>query len=381
MTGRDRVLTALDHREPDRIPIDFWGVSATFDRLAEHWGLADREAVLDRVGVDLRYLTGPSADAASLVRHDDGTTEDHWGVRRREVQVAGTDRSGRPYHWSYQHVADPPLAHCRSVQDIERHPWPSADRWDYSGLRAQCETVRERGLAVVVGGHRLDRTAVLKPAMYLRGTEAFLSDLLADPPMAQCVIARITDYYLDYNRRMFESAEGLIDIFFMGDDMGMQDGPWVSVDLYREAFKPSFARFNELAHRYGARTMYHTCGAVGSLILEFIDAGLDVLQSLQPRAQGMDLARIKREYGRDLCFQGGMDIQQTLPHGTPDQVRCEVRDRARTLGPGGGYIFGTAHNVLPDVPIENVEALIEAYHAYGGYDGGVTISSGNRRDV
>ena len=368
MTGRDRVLTALDHREPDRIPIDFWGASATFDRLAQHWGLPDKDAVLGRMGVDVRYLTGPSAPDQSQVRHADGSVEDHWGVRRRTVHVDGADGAGRAYRWSYQHVTQAPLAPCQNVREIERHDWPSAERWDYSRMGAQCEAVRRRGLAVVVGGHRLDRTALLKAGMYLRGTEAFLADLLIDPPLAQCIIDHIADYYLAYNRRMFEAAGGAIDLFFMGDDMGTQEGLWVSVEVYRRFFKTPLARFNELAHRYGARTMYHTCGAVAPLIPEFIDAGLDVLQSLQPRAHGMDLARIKREYGRDLCFQGGIDIQETLPKGTPDDVRREVADRARTLGPGGGYIFGTAHNVLPDVPIENVEALVEAYRTFGQYD-------------
>jgi uroporphyrinogen decarboxylase len=158
---------------------------------------------------------------------------------------------------------------------------------------------------------------------------------------------------------VFEAARGAIDIFFMGDDMGAQTGLMLSPRLYRRFFKENLRRFIDLAHRHGLKTMYHTCGNVTALIPDFIDCGLDILQSLQPAA--MDLALLKREYGAHLAFQGGLDIQQTLPHGTPSDVRAEVRARAQTLGPGGGYIFGTAHNLLPDVPTENAVALFEAY--------------------
>ncbi len=217
----------------------------------------------------------------------------------------------------------------------------------------------------LTAGDRLDRTAQLKPATYMRGMVAFLEDLMIRPDMAQCIIERITAYYSEYNERVFKAADGHIDIFFMGDDVGTQHGPWVSVDVYRKFFKENFRRHNDLAHRYGMKTMYHTCGNVTPLIPEFIDCGLDILQSLQPAA--MDLSKLKREYGKDLAFQGGIDIQNTLPKGSPLDVEEEVRTRARTLGNEGGYIFGTAHNILPDVPIENIAVLFDAYVEHGKY--------------
>ena len=122
-----------------------------------------------------------------------------------------------------------------------------------------------------------------------------------------------------------------------------------------------------MAHNYGARTMYHTCGCVTDLVGEFADAGLDILQSLQPAAMGEDLPALKKRFGDVLCFQGGVDIKDVLAHGRPQDVRDHVQKLARTLGPGGGYIFGTAHNVLPDTPTENILALVEAYHEHGRY--------------
>ena len=364
--GRQRVLAAIDHRAPDRIPIDYWAVDSVTQRLLGHYGLADREQLLRRLGVDLRYVMGPSFCGQQFHIHDGGLIEDHWGVLRQPMTLEGVDKTGRQWTWTYKHLHRSPLGACRTVREIESYDhWPSAEQWDYSTVEAECRGVREAGCAVVNGGDRLDRTAQLKAAMYIRGTEAFMEDLALAPDLAQCIIDHIAGYYLQYNKHVFEAAGGNIDIFFMGDDMGTQHGTWVSVEMYRKFFKENFRRYNELAHRYGIKTMYHTCGNVTDLIPQFIDCGLDILQSLQPAA--MDLVKLKREYGKDLAFQGGIDIQSTMPKGSCQEVRAEVRRCARTLGPGGGYIFGTAHNLLPDVPTENAAALFDAYLEYGRY--------------
>jgi uroporphyrinogen decarboxylase len=153
----------------------------------------------------------------------------------------------------------------------------------------------------------------------------------------------------------------------MGDDYGMQNGLIMSIEMWRRFFKPGFRKFIELAHSYGIRVMHHTCGAIEPLIPDFIDCGLDILQSIQPRAAGMDLIKIKREYGRYICFQGGIDIQKTMPYGTAADVTSEVINRLKTLAPGGGYILCTAHNIQADTPVENVLALYEAAGKYGRY--------------
>ena len=362
--ARQRVLDTIDRRSTDRIPIDYWAVEPVTTRLIEHHGLDDVDALLRHLQVDLRYVMGPSYSGQQFRVHPDGMVEDHWGVLRQPMAVGGVDRAGRRWSWTYRHLHRAPLEALETVADIEAYDhWPTAGQWDYRPVADVFRRARRTGCAVVSGGDRLDRTAQLKPALYLRGTERFMEDLVLQPDVAQCIIEHISHYYLTYNERVFEAAGGNIDIFFMGDDMGTQHGLWVSVDMYRRFFKENFRRYNDLAHRYGMKTMYHTCGNVFDLVPEFIDCGLDILQSLQPAA--MDLARLKREYGRDLSFQGGIDIQNTMPNATPAEVAREVKARADVLGAGGGYIFGTAHNLLPDVPIENIVALFEAYLEYG----------------
>jgi uroporphyrinogen decarboxylase len=324
--------------------------------------------------VDLRYFNGPRLIVQKVPAYrraggaeSDGLSFDHWGVGRKAETVSGSRRDGSSYTWSYKHLHASPLAGATTIQQIDEYDWPDADMWDYSGVQAACRALREAGYAVVAGADRLDRTAQLKPAMYLRGAEQFMEDLVLAPDLADCILEHISDYYLQYNQRFLQAAAGSIDIFFMGDDMGTQHSTWVSPAMYRRFFKKRFAAYCELARRHGAKTMYHTCGYVLPLVEDFIEAGLDILQSLQPQAMGEQLATLKREYGADLCFQGGIDIQGVLPHGGPAEVDAHVRQTAALLGEGGGYIFGTAHNILPDTPVENILALVEAYRKYGRY--------------
>jgi len=361
MQPRERVSSALAHREPDRVPIDYWASPQFTPRLLARLGLASQEELLARLGVDLRYVHGPSYVGLDLRSYPDGTTEDLWGVRRRTVTVVGPG-----FEWTYREVVQPPLADAATPGEVEAYSrWPSPDWWDYSSIEDQCR--RAAGYAVVLGADRLDRTAQLKTAFYLRGMERFLTDLVTDPKLAEAILRPIVEYYLEYNRRVFEAARGRADIFFMGDDFGMQQGPIVSPDLWRTYFRAGFRQFIDLAHEYDLKVMHHTCGSVRKLIPEFIDAGLDILQSVQPRAVDMDLAELKREFGRDISFQGSIDIQHTLPHGTPEEVRAHVREQMHAGKPGGGFIACTAHDLLPDVPVENALVLFEAYHEFGAY--------------
>ena len=361
MDSRARVAACLDHREPDRVPIDFWAVPEITDRLRRRYGLPDVEALLVHLGVDFRVVRGPSYVGLQMKEHPDGTTEDLWGVRRQRVSFGEGQKRGE-----YWELAVSPLAGAQSVRDVERYAgWPSPDWWDYSEIAGQCR--EHAGYCVVYAGDRLDRTAQLKTAMYLRGVEQILCDLAENPAIVESILEHISAYYLAYNRRVFEAASKHIDVFMMGDDFGIQAGPMMSARMWRRYFERGFRAYIDLAHEYGITVMHHTCGSVRSLIPLFIDAGLDILQSCQPGAAGMDLGELKREFGRDICFHGAIDIQEALPFGSPADVRAAVKRTLEAGMPGGGYIVCTAHNIQVDVPLENVVALVEAYREYGWY--------------
>ena len=366
MTSRERAITAMNHEEPDRIPIDLWVTPETQQRIMDYWGYADWEECLQFLGVDFRYWRGSSYVGQQSRVLDDGSVEDLWGVPRRVVVVG----DGRAWSATYKEAVRPPLALAQTVEHVHNyHHWPSADWWDYDRALQQVVAIRDRAGDAFIwnGGDRNDRTAQLKPMMYLRGIQETFTDLALRPDMVESIVGHIYEYFMDYNRRTYQATEGLVDGFFCGDDMGTQRGPMISVEMYRRYFKRRFGGYVALAHEYGLPVMYHTCGSVVPLIREFLDCGLDILQSLQPQAVGMDLCTLKEEFGGVLAFQGGGDIQGILPTGSPADVRAMVHRLAECGAPGGGYIFGTAHNIQADTPVENVVALFEAYHEFGGY--------------
>jgi uroporphyrinogen decarboxylase len=363
MTSRERALKAINFEEADRVTIDNWMVPEIKKRCMEHWGCENEEELLAFLGVDVRDNYGPSYVGQEFKKFDDGTVADLWGVRRRQVVYGkGTSHEG-----IFKEVAWSPLEHMTTVEEIEAYEgWPSPEWWDYSKMKQECEYWHPEYF-VLNKGDRLDRTAQLKPMMYLRGIQQTFIDLAQNPKIVECIRDHIVNYFVEYNPKVFEAADGEVDMFMMGDDVGGQRGPLLSPDMWRRYFKDGFRTYCDIAHKYGLKVMYHTCGDVYALIPDFIDCGLDMLQSLQPQATNMDIKRLKQEFGKDLSFQGGMDIQQVLPLGTPDDVRAMVKYAADNAKSGGGYFFGTAHNIQADTDMQNVVALFEAYNEYGVY--------------
>jgi len=362
-THRVRTQQAIHFEEPDRVPIDSWMAPEMKKRCMGYWGLDSKEELLDFLGVDLRDNYGPSYVGQELKRYDDGTEEDLWGVRRKVVTYGkGTSREG-----TLKELAKSPLEYMTTVEEIDAYErWPSPEWWDYSALKEECAKYHPRYF-VINKGDRMDRTAQLKPMMYLRGIQQTFIDLAKNPQIVECIREHIVNYFVEYNPKVFKASGGEIDMFMMGDDMGGQHGPLIGLEMWRRYFRDGFKQYIEIAHKYEIPVMYHTCGDVYQLIPDFIDCGLDCLQSLQPQATNMDIKRLKREFGKDISLQGGMDIQQILPRGTVEDVRKMVKYAMDHAKRGGGYIICTAHNIQVDTPVENVAALFEAYHEYGGY--------------
>jgi uroporphyrinogen decarboxylase len=345
VTPWERVETTLAHRQPDRVPFDFWAVPEVWDRLCAALD-AGPEELLSLLGVDCRMVTVPYV--GSRARYlPDGTFVDAWGTHRRQVaNEFGT----------YDEYASHPLAGAETISDVQQWAWASPDEWDVSGVREQCEHLNGEvryHLRYEVGG-------IFEWSWALRGFERFLLDLVEKPEVACAIMDRFTDIYIENAVRVIEAAGGMLDMVYTYDDVGMQNGLLLSPRMWRRYILPRHQRLNAAIRRarYPVKIMYHSCGAVYPLIGAFADEmGIDVLNPLQPRAAGMDMARIKAEFGDRLTFHGGIDIQQTLPRGTPEQVRAEVRGRCRVLGHNGGYICTSAHYIQADTPLENIIAM------------------------
>jgi uroporphyrinogen decarboxylase len=356
----ERVEMALAHRQPDRVPFDFWAVPEIWERLRLALGAVDEakvpdgassadEVVLRMLGIDCRMVTSryTGAKARGL---PDGTHIDAWGTHRREMTNEFS---------TYGEYASHPLAQAETAADVLNWDWASPDDWDVSGVREQCERLNAGAryhLRYEVGG-------IFEWAWALRGFERFLLDLAEKPDVACAIMDRFTDIYIENTLRVIEAAGGLLDMVYTYDDVGTQKSLLISPRMWRKYILPRHQQLNSAirAAKYPVKIMYHSCGAIFPLIGPFIDEmGIDVLNPLQPRAAGMDMARIKAEFGDRLSFHGGIDIQHTLPHCTPDEVQAEVRERCELLGRGGGYICTSAHHIQADTPLENIVAMYNA---------------------
>ncbi|HIQ05415.1 MAG TPA: hypothetical protein EYH31_06920 [Anaerolineae bacterium] len=351
MNSKERVLATINHVKPDRVPVDMWALSPVTDNLRVHFGVDDDEAVWQALGIDLRSVW-PAYIGPPLKTFPDGSYVDWWGLRK---QMIGP----------FEEVIGSPLTNAQTVADVEAHAWPDPDWFDYEGMRAVCQELSEYALVIRDPGPYA--TCVLRLAMFLRGMDNFMVDLMLNPDLARVIIERVERFYLELNYRILEAVGDLTDIYFLADDVGVQDSLMISPQLFRDFVKPSLTRLMGQGRSYGQKIMYHTCGAVRDLIPDFIEMGVDILNPIQVSAANMEPVGLKRDFGDVLCFHGALDIQAILSGGTPDQVRAEVERLCEILGPGGGFILAPTNNIMPETPIENILAMYETAQAAGRY--------------
>jgi uroporphyrinogen decarboxylase len=347
LNSKERVKTALEHRKPDRLPVDYWATSEVTTRLISELKLDSEEELLLQLGSDCRYLN-PEYVGPVYEPDSDGAWRDIWGVWRRQISYGGG---------SYDEVSCSPLAGVDSLAAIEDYQWPKAEWFDFSRMKKDARALSD--FYLINAADRLNRTSVLKAAIYLRGMDTIMMDLAINPELATAMFEHIARFYLDCNRAMFEAAGQQLDMFFMGDDFGTQSGLLVSPRMWQDFFAPHLKSFCQQAHEYDLQVMLHSCGAVSEILSGLAECGVDVINPVQPGAAGMEPKSIKNRFGKDLSFHGAIDVQQTLPNGSPADVRAEVRARFEDLGRDGGYIVCPSHNFQPDVPTANILALYQ----------------------
>lgn len=379
MTPRQRILTALQHQEPDRVPFDLGSTRVTgihriaYARLRAALGLPERPVeiydptqqlavvepdVLEALRVDTRGIASGNPSTWELRYEEDAQYHyytDQWGLRRRMPKVEGR----------YFDLCEHPLASATSPQDVRRYPWPDpADPARFTSLRQQAQAARATGCAVVLVGICAGLTEM---SLWLRGFENFFMDLVTNRPLAEAVLDLILETKMRFWERALAEVGDLVDIVQEGDDLGMQRSLLFHPNLYRTLIKPRQATlFRHIKKQAPVYIFFHTCGSVVEILPDLIEVGVEILNPVQVSAAGMDTRKLKREFGRDLVFWGGgVDTQRVLPRGTPQEVRDEVRRRLDDLAPGGGFVFNTVHNIQADVPPENILAMWETVQAYG----------------
>jgi len=375
MTSRERVLAALEHRAPDRVPVDLGSSLAStinvtaYRRLREHLGLDTArppaiwalrsagvipdEDVHQRFDTDLRPLILGSPDAGGDRRLSENSFVDEWGVTWTKPEDGHYLATDGPFY-----RLDEP-----TVADLEKHGWPdAADPGRFRGLRERGRQVRETTDCAVVLNLGV---GPLHLCQFMRGWAGWLEDLLVNPAFAEGLFERTVDFVVEIAARALEETAEFIDIAWFGDDLGSQRGLLMRPELYRRVIKPQHRRIVETIRRYGRKAAYHSCGSVYAILPDLVEIGVDVLNPVQVAAAHMDTARMKREFGRDLAFWGAIDTQRVLSRGTPAEVRQEVRRRIGDLAGDGGYILSAVHNIQAEVPPENVVAMYEAAREFG----------------
>jgi uroporphyrinogen decarboxylase len=371
MTSRERVRTALNHREPDRVPVDLGGwqsgishetyvplkallgvkAETRVDERVQGLARVD-ETVLEGFGVDTRYIFPIHAEAASYpLAGEDGFT-DIWGIRWR-----------RPSSSRYYDIERSPLA-GKTASEIRNLRMPTAgDLFDAGSVRETLET--RAG-----GGHALFTclAGVFEQATYMRGMAELYMDFVLNPAMLEALLDAVLETEMDIYGRFFDIVGEELDLVQYWGDLGSQQGPLISPEHYRRYVKTREAALVEFTKkRTKAKACLHTCGSAYAFMPDLIEAGYEALNPVQTTAAGMDPVRLKDEFGKDIVFWGAVDTQRVLPFKTPEDVKENVRRAIDALAPGGGYILAPCHNIQANVPPRNVVAMFEEARNHGEY--------------
>lgn len=356
MTSKERVLTAFARREPDRVPINYLANPGIDGRLKTAFGLKpdDSEGLCRALGVDFRGV-GPAYVGPKL--HPDeperGVVADNWGIHRRWVEHPAGG------YWDY---CDFPLLEA-DEQAVADWPMPSPDKYDYGAIAEQCK--KHRSFAVYAGGAGLGD--IINSSGMLRGMEQVLVDLITGEPAGLLLHKRRSEINLEVTRRTLEAARGGIDFLWVGEDLGSQTAPMISVELYRQRIRPFHQRLVDLAKSFDLPVMIHCCGSSSWAFPDFIEMGISVVDTLQPEARDMAPEYLKRVYGGRLAFHGCISTAGPVATGTAGETVEYCRRTLEIMMPGGGYCFAPTHQLQDNSPVENVLAMYETAKKHGRY--------------
>jgi uroporphyrinogen decarboxylase len=381
MNSRERVLTTVSHQEPDRVPFDLGGTGATgihmtaYKNLRQFLGLPPGEIRTDdviqqlatvdedmaeRLQTDCRNVAPRSSAIYNLEFRDEGNYTaytDEWGIDWRMPKQGGF------YYDMYRH----PMAEAEAIEDIQGFAWPNpTDPHRFLGLRERTKAVHDEGKVVILGGLS---AGITEMHSWLRGFVPYYMDFLLNPSLAEYLMDKVVELKMAYWERAMAEAGEYVDVIMEADDLAGQDRLLISPETYRKYIKPRHAQlFAYIKKQAPVQIFFHSCGAIRPLIGDLIEAGIDILNPVQKSAAGMDLAQLKREFGKDVVFWGGgVDTQHIFGTGTLQQVRDDVKRSIDALAPGGGFVFGTVHNTQANVPPENFMAMWETLQEYGKY--------------
>ena len=399
MTSRERVITVLEHKEADRVPVDLGAMLSTgimgiaYNKLKNYLGisggrtrmydlgqqLAEPEIeILEQIGADVLplFISEPKKWKPSKLP-DDSPCEvpesfnpevlpDGSKVLRDD---AGNITAKMPKDGYYFDGVYHPLESINTIEELEKHNFYSPiDEDTLNNLHKRAKNLYENtNYALMLNG----TGGIYEWAQGLRGWGQFMMDLAGNPEFAGALLDKLVEANIQRLKQVLPAVEGYVQIVQTGDDLGIQTGPQLSPKLYREIVKPRHKwLYQYLREHTDAYIFIHTCGSVYEFIPDFIEMGIDILNPVQVSAKNMDTKKLKDEFGKDVTFWGGgCDTQKVLPFGTPSEIKEEVKKRIEGLAPDGGFVFTQVHNIQAGIPPENIMAMYEAVKNFGKYSG------------
>jgi uroporphyrinogen decarboxylase len=382
MDSRERINLALDHHEADHVPFDLGGSVLTgihinaYRRLRDALQLSKQQArVLDiiqqiavvdddvraRLKADVRNVAPRSSAGYHINVQDMGDCTyfyDEWKLGWKMPKVGGF----------YYDMFDHPLKDAQTLADLERYPWPNpTDPARFEGLRERARHAAiDEKQGVFLDGFS---AGLIEMAAWLRGYADFYADFSQNPGLLVGIMTKVIELKMAYWEIALREVGEYVTAISEADDFAGQYRTLISPAMYRRYVKPLHKQLFDFIHAHtNAKVFFHSCGAIRSVIPDFIEAGIDILNPIQVSATGMDTAELKKDFGKDITFWGGgVDTQIILSSGTPQQVRDEVKHRIDDLAPGGGFVFAAVHNIQSEVPPENIIAMWEGVQEFGKY--------------
>jgi len=354
MISKDRVLTTFARQQADHVPINYLANPGIDARLKEYYRFRpeDDEGLRRALGVDFREVRAPYI--GPKLHEDVGDHQvDNYGVHRRWID------HGSGGYWDF---CEFPLKEA-DEETAANWPMPSPDDFDYSEIANECEKYKD--YAVHIGGAGL--CDAINGTGYLRSMEQIFIDLITDDPAGLLVMKRRTDINVEITRRTIEAAKGRFDFMWIGEDLGTQNAPIMSLDLYRKHVRPINQKFIDLAKAYDLPVMIHCCGSCSYAYEDFIEMGIDVVDTLQPEAKDMSPAYLKENFSDRLAFHGAISTAGPVAFGSVQDVVDNCRETLDIMMPGGGYCFAPTHCLQDNSPTENVVAMYETANKYGKY--------------
>ncbi len=380
MNPRERVLASLDHREPDRIPIDLGSTvlssihkKAYIDLKAylgiplEEIHMCDivqqvpcvEETLLEHFGVDLRMIHLPPAVVPDVIFFEEG--EYHAFIDRWGSKLYMPVEKGLYFDWVDFPIKEP------TMEALDNYDWPATDPPEVNmQLHEQAKDLYE-STDYALAGSPIFGGGIFEQGARVMGMENFLESLITAPSFADRLMGTITDIYIESCNNYLDQVGEYLHVFAYGDDVNSQQNWMISPEIFEKMIKPNWRRLADaIRKKTDAKLFFHGCGAVYDLIPHLIDIGFDIVNPVQVSAAGMDTKRLKAAYGNDIVFWGGgVDTQWVLPFGSAAEVRDEVKRRIDDLAPGGGFVFAAVHNIQAFVPPENIVAAFETALEYG----------------